>query len=101
MKTFAIIAAALVGFGSNIALEPSSKVWVNGNSTVRAFTCNAKQITSSLQRTETTDIADLVTSAQVTIPVAKLDCGNGTMNEHMQKALKLSQNPNIEFKLNS
>lgn len=101
MKTFAIVAAALVGIGSTISLESSSKVWVQGDSTVRGFTCNAKQITSSINRTGNEEIALLVDNAVVTIPVAKLDCGNSTMDEHMRKALKAAQNPNIEFKLNS
>ena len=28
-----------------------------------------------------------------------MDCGNGTMNEHMRKALKVGENPTIAFKL--
>ena len=101
MKTFAIVAAALVGIGTNITLEPSSKVWVQGDSTVRGFTCNAKQIVSSLSVTGEQDLALLVDDALITIPVAKLDCGNGTMDEHMRKALKSAQNPNIEFRMSS
>lgn len=101
MKTFAIVAAALVGIGSNISLEPTSKVWVQGESTVKGFTCNAKQITSTINTTGNEEIALLVDNAVVTIPVAKLDCGNTTMDGHMRKALKAEQNPNIEFKLNS
>jgi polyisoprenoid-binding protein YceI len=30
-----------------------------------------------------------------------MECGNGTMNEHMKKALKVSEFPTIEFKLSS
>jgi polyisoprenoid-binding protein YceI len=101
MKTFAIVAAALVGIGSNISLEPTSKVWVQGESTVKGFTCNAKQITSAINTTGNEEISLLVDNAVVTIPVAKLDCGNTTMDDHMRKALKAAQNPNIEFKLNS
>src|SRR5437764_11585519 len=28
-----------------------------------------------------------------------MDCGNGTMNEHMRKALKVTENPTITFEL--
>ena len=97
MKTFVLL-AALVGIGSQITLEPSSKVWVKGDSTVRAFTCNATEISSQLVTSGSTEIAGLVSDGTVTIPVGKLDCGNGKMNEHMTKALKTST---IEFKLNS
>ena len=101
MKTIAVLAAAVIGIGTNISLEPASKVWVEGTSSVRGFKCNAADISSVIATSGSTDIVSLVDDAQVTIPVAKLDCGNGTMNEHMRKALKSSQSPNIEFKLNS
>lgn len=97
MKTFVLL-AALIGIGSQITLEPSSKVWVKGDSTVRAFTCNATEISSQLLTSGATDLASLVSEGMVTIPVDKLDCGNGKMNEHMVKALKTGT---IEFKLNS
>ena len=97
MKTFVIL-AALVGLGTSISLEPTSKVWVKGDSTVRAFTCNATEISSQVQLSGSTEVAGLVDDAVVTIPVANLDCGNGKMNEHMVKALKTAT---IEFRLNS
>ena len=40
-----------------------------------------------------------VRAVRVTIPAAQLDCGNGTMNEHMRKAIKLTDNPSIDFRL--
>jgi polyisoprenoid-binding protein YceI len=97
MKTFVLL-AALVGIGTSISLEPSSKVWVKGDSTVRAFTCNATEISSQVQLSGSSEIAALVDDALITIPVDKLDCGNGKMNEHMVKALKTRT---IEFKLDS
>ena len=97
MKTFAVMAAAVIGIGSNISLEPASKVWVEGTSSVRGFKCNAADISSAITTSGSTDIVSLVDDAQVTIPVAKLDCGNGTMNEHMRKALKAKDHPRITF----
>jgi polyisoprenoid-binding protein YceI len=97
MKTFVIL-AALIGIGTSISLEPSSKVWVKGDSTVRAFTCNATDFSSEIQTSGSNEIGTLVDDAVITIPVAKLDCGNGKMNEHMVKALKTAT---IEYKLNS
>ena len=40
-----------------------------------------------------------VTTAQMTVPAASLDCKNGTMNEHMRKALKADKNPTITFRI--
>lgn len=101
MKTFAIITVGLLGLGTQISLEPNSKVWVQGDSTVRAFTCNATEISSVLNTTDNRDVASLISNATVTIPVGKLDCANGKMNDHMRKALKAAENPNIEFVLKS
>jgi hypothetical protein len=97
MKTIVLL-AALVGLGTQISLEPSSKVWVKGDSTVRGFTCNATDINSQLQIGGGSELAGLVDDALITIPVDKLDCGNPKMNEHMAKALKTNS---IEFKLGS
>jgi polyisoprenoid-binding protein YceI len=38
---------------------------------------------------------------EVEFPVAMLECKNGTMNEHMRKALKASENRTITFALSS
>ena len=40
-------------------------------------------------------------AVRVTVPAEGLDCGNGTMNEHMLKALKAKDHPTIEFQLSS
>jgi polyisoprenoid-binding protein YceI len=99
MKTFVVL-AALIGLGANGSFE-TSKVWVDGTSTVRGWKCSATEITSRVSTNDSNDIAGLVDDALVVIPVGKLECGNGKMNEHMRKALKAEQNANIEFTLNS
>jgi len=87
----------------NLSLQPESRVWVKGGSTVRDYTCNAKTIeaviTPTSQETGSLPLDQLVASAQVNIPVATLECGNGTMNEHMRKALKAAENPRLLFEL--
>jgi polyisoprenoid-binding protein YceI len=47
------------------------------------------------------DVADLVAKASFVIPVAALDCSNGTMNGHMRKALKADEAPEISFVLSN
>lgn len=105
MRKFAMI-AALIGTASvlqaqsappvNIALETGSKLWFDGTSNVKDFHCTAGALTSLV-----TTNGSAVATAKVTVPVAKLECGNGKMNEHMKKALKMEQFPNVEFTLNS
>lgn len=100
-----VAAAAGTGVAQSPAprmpLESAVQLWFDGGSTVRGFKCSAKTITTNVQ-TDALDAAsaaidDLVTKASVVIPVAAVDCGNGTMNEHMRKALKAKENPEISF----
>jgi polyisoprenoid-binding protein YceI len=90
--------------GSNLTLDTQSKVWVEGTSTVRAYKCTAKSIDATLETgPEGTDaaVATLVKNAVIKVATAVLECGNGTMNEHMRKALKMTEQPFIAFALDS
>ena len=99
-------AAVAFSYGSaSMELTPTSRLWVDGTSTVRSWTCKATTIDATIDA-GTPDAAaavlqgeKAVTGVDVRIPVAKLDCANGTMNGHMQKALKASEHPTIAFKV--
>jgi polyisoprenoid-binding protein YceI len=86
-------------------LDSNVKLWLDGTSSVRGFTCSAKTVTANIVTDATdasaADPADLVSKASFVIPVAALDCGNGTMNGHMRKALKADQAPEISFVMTS
>lgn len=87
-----------------IDVQPGSRLWINGSSTVRSFECAATSFATDIQSAPGSIAAltsgeKVVTTVEVTIPAAKLDCKNGTMNEHMLKALKAKANPDIVFKL--
>jgi polyisoprenoid-binding protein YceI len=108
MKMIGVAAGAMITLAATAAnlltLQPDSKIWVSGGSTVRDYKCNATTIDATI--TAPDDIAvptlpQLVKTAQIEIPVAQLDCGNGTMNDHMRKALKAKDNPRIVFTLDS
>jgi polyisoprenoid-binding protein YceI len=87
---------------TRIPLQPTSSVWVEGGSTVRGWKCTAKKIDAQIAGDPAASSIDkLVTGATLTVPVAQLDCGNGTMNEHMRKALQAEKNPEIDFALSS
>ena len=94
------IAAAPLG---QLKLSPESKVWVSGKSTVKDFRCTSKTVDGSLSaptnETSSIGLGQLVNAAQVDLLVEHLDCNNGTMNEHMRKALNVKQFPRIAFKM--
>lgn len=88
-------------------LQPASRLWVTGTSTVRDFTCQAKVVDASAETTSPQTARDImagqkaVLNLDVKIRPENMDCANNTMNEHMRKALKADANPVIEFKLAS
>lgn len=82
-------------------LRPESRVWFDGTSTVRGFSCNAADLSAGVVTDAQAPIASFVRSAQVTIPVARLDCKNGTMNGHMRRALNAEEHPNIIWRMTS
>ncbi len=98
------LASGALGQGANTlkwTLGPEKRIWLEGTSTVRRFSCS----TESFQAVPTpppslsTPLDKAVQSVDVTVPVKSLACGNGTMDEHMRKALKADANPEIRFEL--
>ena len=106
--SIAIGSLSLIGIsvGAQLAFAPlslskSSKVWVDGTSNVRSFTCSAATLQADVAGEATAEPASSVKSGTLVIPVAALDCKNGKMNEHMRNALKAEQNPQIKWRMSS
>ena len=97
---FSVAIGAQLAFAP-LSLSKTSKVWVDGTSNVRSFSCAAATIQADVAGETTGEPGSAVKSATLVIPVASLDCKNGTMNEHMLKALKAKTNPTIVFRLAS
>lgn len=110
--THAFVAVAMVSAPSHIAgddlvAQPQSKIWVEGTSTIKAFQCTVPSFTISVKSTGAKPVSAVldgqkaVRTVELTVPSAKIECGNGTMNEHMREALKTEENPSITFTLAS
>jgi hypothetical protein len=90
-----------------LGLRPESKLWVEGSSTIRSFTCTAGDVAALVDTKSPNAIPLLlagdkdVVAVDVKVAVEKLDCGNGTMNEHMLRALNATEHPRILFRLSS
>ena len=105
------VAPALVAFSTadttRLDLGPQSRLWIAGTSTVRAFECKAAIVEATVEDAGTGTVEAVlsgrkaVRSVSLTVPAAKLDCGNGKMNEHMLKALKAEEFPTITFRLSN
>jgi polyisoprenoid-binding protein YceI len=90
---------------SAVELQPGGELAIDGTSTVRSFTCKAKGLDARFTPGEAggelslEQLAGALREAQLEIPTGKLDCANGTMNEHMYNALLLRQHPTIRFRM--
>jgi polyisoprenoid-binding protein YceI len=88
-------------------LLSDSRLWVSGTSTVRSFECKATSVDATIEAASPAVSSEVMSGQKavqtviIAIPAAKLDCANGTMNEHMFKAIKSKDNPVIEFRLAS
>ena len=93
--------------GEQLAVQPQSKMWIEGTSTVRSFQCSVPDFTLTVDAEGTGAVTAVlggqkaVRTVELTVPAAKMDCGNGKMNEHLLKAVKAEQNPTIRFTLAS
>lgn len=109
VRSLATLTGMMVLAGSSavapITFQPESKLWVDGTSTVRSYSCKATTMRGSVQSAEagaTLEMAQLrkaVRTVEVAVPVQGLECGNGTMNGHLRKALKAEENPTVKFEL--
>ena len=98
--------AAFAVTTSPIDLQPESRLWLSGTSTVRSFECSATEFDARVDASPNAVTSVLsgekaVTAVELRVPTNRLDCKNGTMNEHMLKAIKAKENPAIVFKLAS
>ncbi len=109
-RVLSVVGAALaVGAWTYAAaplkLAPESRLWVDGTSTVRSWTCKAGVVDAAVETTTENAVPavlggeNAVKAVTFTVPTEKMDCNNGTMNGHMWKAIKAKDFPTITFLL--
>ena len=88
-----------------LGTQAGSRLWVEGGSSVRSWSCAATEVRASVAgaavpaTASAKEVSAAVRRATLTVPVAKLDCRNGTMNEHMRKALKADAHKEIQYRI--
>ena len=86
-----------------LTAQPQSRLWVEGKSTLRPFECQAPGMAITVDADGSGAIPAVlsghqaVRAVELTVPVARIECGNATMNEHMRTALKSDDAPTIRF----
>lgn len=91
----------------HLTLQSQSKVWIEGVSTIRSFSCSAPTVNAYIETRSANAIPQVlagehgVTLTEIKVPVDKIECSNGTMNDHLREALKSHFNPTITFRVTS
>ena len=105
-----LLVATLAWAGSaaaqSVTLAPGAQLAVDGDSTVRAFSCKAQRVDVKLQPTDGASLsaeglAQALRSFSLELPATQLDCSNETMNGHLREALKANEHPAIRFEMAS
>lgn len=80
-------------------LSSQSKVVIDGDSSLHKWSCTASVAQTSAELD--TSLPQLVRALTVQIPVAGIECGNGTMNGKLRDALGADKHPIIEYRFSS
>ncbi|HEY8468979.1 MAG TPA: hypothetical protein VIL18_05020, partial [Longimicrobiales bacterium] len=78
--------------GAVLTIQPESRLWIEGTSTVRDYRCDATRVDGVVEldparpSIAVADLQQSVRAVRLDIAVADLDCRNNTMNDHMRKA---------------
>lgn len=89
----------------SLYLGLDSRLWVEGTSSVQDYTCEAGVVAATFRTNPVQDplalgsLGEVVSRMSLQVPAPQMDCDNDTMNEHMWKALKAEDHPQIQFEL--
>ena len=94
----ATLLALLLAAPVQLALEPGSRLWIEGDSNLRTWSCEAQHLDTTAQaRTGELGAKSVIETLRVAVPVKDLRCGDDHMDEKLRDALKAGQHPRIEY----
>ena len=103
MKTLALTTLALLIVGAtqmDFSVNPSSKMWIDGTSSVHDWTCDVATVEGTLAAVSLEELlVGGIESASIAVPMDAVDCHKGVMNKKVRKALKVKEYPTIDFDL--
>ncbi|MFO8099071.1 MAG: YceI family protein [Salinibacter sp.] len=93
-----------LGQEKRLTVHAKSQFQIQGNATVRNFTCVVEQVQGRARLPAPRDtipetVAKRQTQAIVQVPVQEFDCGNDRMTDDLQETLKMDEHPEIRFDL--
>lgn len=93
LLTTALLGAAVLQ-PTRYEVAPQSRFWIDGTSTVGAYTCEAEGVSGYGLLGDGRELA-----AEVVVPVRAFDCGSGPQNRDFYRALRADAHPTIRFEL--
>jgi polyisoprenoid-binding protein YceI len=81
---------------TGLRVRPDSRLWLEGSSNVRDWTCRATELDATFDLDRSGGAASL-RSVSVRVPVRTLKCGDRHMEAHMYTALKAPPAPEMSF----
>lgn len=99
-----LVAPEITSAQLRLTPHPNSRFWIQGDATVREFTCAVDRVEGSArlpaeQDSIPTETDDEGTEVVVRVPVEAVDCGNSRMTSDLQETLKMEEHPTIRFEL--
>ncbi|HEU0077160.1 MAG TPA: YceI family protein [Longimicrobiaceae bacterium] len=100
-----VLAPAALAGPASLTILPGSRLWVQGTTSVRSYTCRAARVdgmVTTLPGSTRLDIAALETvvgSAEVSVAVAELKCGNPVLDAQVRRALQEDVSPRITYRI--
>lgn len=102
----ALLFLALPAAAVELTVAPSSKLWLEGDSTLHPFSSTSTAVSATLTLEAPGDAAAALAAkapARMTlsVPVASLKSAHGGLDKNLQKALLADKNPAITFSMRS
>jgi len=85
-----LLVSTSVSQAQALPFASTSKMWVDGTSTVHDWTVNVERVTGTLYQN-----GSKVDSVRITVPVSSMKSGKGGMDDKVYEALKSTRFPNI------
>jgi hypothetical protein len=87
-----------------LALEPRSRLWLEGTSNLHDWKCDASEVTAEITVVGTTEagpnsVPREIGQVVLRVPVKGIQCQNDRMNQNLWKALRVHEHPAIEFRM--
>lgn len=101
---FLLLSGPALAQETRLVLHPKSQFQIQGNASIRTFTCAVQQVDGQARFPAARDtVPDTVPEQQtevvVQMPVQAFDCGNDRMTDDLQEALDMKDHPEIRFEL--